>query len=359
MSKPILLVTLDYSPNLGGVARYLSSIARVFSDEMIVIAPWVEGEKETATLWRKKLLYKHFRPAWLATVFLLIKHKNDYRSVLVSHVLPIGFAAYLARFITRKPYSVIVHGLDVALARKSWRKRMLMQLVLRNAKVVIANSEVLANEVVELDGAKKVIPLLPPLNLPSTPPIIKNESPWKVLLSVSRLVSRKGHSRVFEALSHLRANNLLPNVSYIIVGEGTERNVLEYQVKELGLEDVVVFYGAVADEDLPRVYGIADVFVLPTVVDSVDREGFGYVYVEAAMYGVPSIATDSSGVNEAVLHNQTGLLVPDDNIDELAKAIYKLLTQNETRTRLGETAQKRVFSDFDENETFAILKELL
>jgi len=265
----------------------------------------------------------------------------------------------LARFITRKPYSVIVHGLDVALARKSWRKRMLMQLVLRNAKVVIANSEVLANEVVELDGAKKVIPLLPPLNLPSTPPIIKNESPWKVLLSVSRLVSRKGHSRVFEALSHLRANNLLPNVSYIIVGEGTERNVLEYQVKELGLEDVVVFYGAVADEDLPRVYGIADVFVLPTVVDSVDREGFGYVYVEAAMYGVPSIATDSSGVNEAVLHNQTGLLVPDDNIDELAKAIYKLLTQNETRTRLGETAQKRVFSDFDENETFAILKELL
>lgn len=359
MSKPVLLITLDYAPNLGGVARYLSSASRVFGEDMIVVAPQVEGEKETATLWRRKLLYKRFRPAWLATVFLLIKHRNDYRSVLVSHVLPIGFAAYLAGLITRKPYSVIVHGLDVALARKTWRKRVVMKLVLQKAKVVVANSEVLANEVVELDGAKKVVPILPPLNLPKTKPLIKNESPWKVVLSVSRLVSRKGHLRVFEALSHLRENNLLPKVSYIIVGEGTEREKLEHQAQELGLSDVVMFYEAVPDEDLPRVYGVADVFVLPTIVDSVDREGFGYVYVEAAMYGVPSIATDSSGVNEAVLHKETGILVPDGDIDALAKAIYKLLTNDQERIRLGTNAQNRVFAEFDENEKFAILKELL
>lgn len=346
---PILLITPDYPPNTGGVARYLHTLVQVLGEDVHVVSSPAQ------------LLYAHAKPNWLKTIVLLWRTRHTYRSVLVSHVLPMGTAAYVASWFTRKPYGVIVHGYDVSLARTRLRKRFLMRRVLRRAAAVFANSVALSEELKTLDGVARVYPLLPALLLPKLPAssIIMPCKPWNVLLSVGRLMERKGHTRVLEALARLRAEGKAREVTYMIVGEGPWRAVIEEHIERLGLSDCVLLYGRVADEDMPRLYEEADVFVLPTVVDAIDREGFGYVYIEAALYGVPSVATQSFGVEEAVLHGKTGVLIEDGNIDQLAQTLHLLLIERDYRLALGRAAKERVYKEFDAQTRFIEVKKHL
>ena len=90
-----------------------------------------------------------------------------------------------------------------------------------------------------------------------------------------------------------------------------------------------------------------DLMVMPTLDESINRsiEGFGIAYIEAAFFGIPSIASDFGGANEAVLHNKTGIIIKDMN--KLYESINELLSNNEKRKELGRQAQKRANEDFN------------
>ena len=87
--------------------------------------------------------------------------------------------------------------------------------------------------------------------------------------------------------------------------------------------------------------------VMPTLDESINRsiEGFGIAYIEAAFFGIPSIASDIGGTNEAVLHNKTGIIIKD--INKLYESINELLNNDEKRKELGKQAQKRANEDFN------------
>ncbi|MFH1252899.1 MAG: glycosyltransferase family 4 protein [Candidatus Uhrbacteria bacterium] len=346
----ILLLTLDFPPRTGGVARYLEALAKFFHKEILVFAVPEQGSEDFDAsaeypIERHDLLWKKIWPRWLKTVWLLIQKKDKYKTVIVSHVLPLGTAAWLAKFFTGKPYIVIVHGMDVALAGELRRKKWLVGKILRGARVVVTNSIVLAEEVKRDFGVKSTEVVYPG---------IKNSNHLRLdralngqglnLLTVSRLVPRKGHPRVLQALAKIK--DQIPNLQYRIVGDGPMKEALQKTVADLGLSSIVKFAGLLSDAELAEVYEQADLFVMPTVADSVDREGFGIVYLEAAVHGVPSIATDQPGVDEAVLNNQTGLLIPDGDIEALSEAILHLWGDPEERRRLGSNAQKWVLEEF-------------
>ena len=162
------------------------------------------------------------------------------------------------------------------------------------------------------------------------------------MLTVARLVRRKGIDTVLEALAHVHQD--MKNVGYLIVGDGPERAKLEEQARGLGLNHVVHFLGAVDEALLPTLYALSDVFVLTphASADSRDPEGFGIVYLEANAFGKPVVASRTGGVPEAVQNGVTGMLVPPDNPQALAEALSTLLKDAALRSRLGTSGQQYV-----------------
>ena len=89
------------------------------------------------------------------------------------------------------------------------------------------------------------------------------------------------------------------------------------------------------------VYAGADIFALTSTHHKRSVEGFGFVYLEAASHGLPAIAHRIGGVEDAIVHEETGLLVPHDKPDDLAQALKRLIIDSSLRLRLGETARER------------------
>lgn len=326
----ILLMTPDYPPNQGGVARYLESLVNYLGDRVTIVT---DG-----------LLFRHLWPKWGKTVVMLMKRQSSYDIVLLSHVLPFGTAAWIASWFTKKPYMVILHGMDVRLAQRSVLKRFITYHVLAHAQLVVANSQALATEVTSAFHVSlplTVYPCVEPrlIHRPSTP-----QNTLK-LLSISRLVERKGHVLVLLALAQLKQTAKIKTFRYDIAGDGPLRKSLEQFAHELHLSEVV-FHGEITHTQKNVFYAQADLFLLPVFDHPLDKEGFGLVFLEAAQYAVPSISTNISGVNEAVIHRETGLLVPAGNLDALVRAIAELANDKELRHRLGEQAKKRCEQTF-------------
>lgn len=139
----------------------------------------------------------------------------------------------------------------------------------------------------------------------------------KVLVSIGRLVARKGHAWFIE--------NVFPNLPndfiYLIAGDGPERQKLLNLIHERGLAERIHAIGRVAEEEKQIMFQIADLFIMPNISIKNDPEGFGIVLLEAGSYNVPVIATDIEGISSAVLEGVTGRLVPEKDVNRFIRAI--------------------------------------
>lgn len=156
-----------------------------------------------------------------------------------------------------------------------------------------------------------------------------------ILLTVSRLVSRKGHLHVLEAIRRLP----FP-VYWVVVGDGPCRDPLLRISAEYGLQDRVSVWGTVADDDLPGLYNACDIFVFTPeerrfADGRVDSEGFGLVYLEASACGKPVVGSRISGCKDAVIDGTTGILVEPGDPEQLSKAIEFLVRNPDIAKDLG------------------------
>jgi glycosyltransferase involved in cell wall biosynthesis len=124
------------------------------------------------------------------------------------------------------------------------------------------------------------------------------------------------------------------------------RSALERRAVECGVADIVEFLGFVPDERLAGIYQSSDVFVLPSITSEQSTEGFGIVFLEAGLFGLPVVACRSGGVDDAVADFETGLLVSPGDAAELGGAVARLLDDRELRLRLGRQGRERVLRDF-------------
>ena len=154
----------------------------------------------------------------------------------------------------------------------------------------------------------------------------------KVVLYVSRMSYRKGPHVLLNAFSKIE------DATLIMVGSGEILPFLKAQAKFLGIEDRVKFMGYVESATLPRIFGMADVFVLP----SITAEAFGIVILEAMASGLPVVATNVGGIPEIIRESESGLLVSPGNELELRNAIEKLLLDDDLREWLGNNGRKAV-----------------
>ena len=155
-----------------------------------------------------------------------------------------------------------------------------------------------------------------------------------VLLTVARLIERKGVDTVLRALPAVA--KAVPGVRYVVAGDGPDRPRLEALAAELGLAGRVIFTGRLSADELPRIYSLGDVFAMPNRrLASGDNEGFGLVFLEANACGLPVIAGIAGGTGDAVEDGETGLLVDGTNPGRVAEAAIALLGEPTRRRAMG------------------------
>ncbi|HCC83824.1 TPA: hypothetical protein DEP96_03160 [Candidatus Uhrbacteria bacterium] len=344
----ILLPTIEAPGFKGGVARYIEAIKQTFPGNVEVTAFDV-------------------MPSYNELFSLYWQGRADYDQLWIHHVLPFGTAALAAKLLGGKPYVIFLHGLDFDLARQGIVRRELTKRILRLAKKVVTNSQALASEVTEFVPGVEPLVVYPCIademvksaevidegndNRGSDSAVGEARTGLR-LLTVARLVERKGHLLVLEAIKNL------PAVRYDIVGDGPFKSVIEEKIDELELRNRVTVHSIIENADLVRFYNDADVFVMPAKKTVTDREGFGIVYLEAGLFGLPVIANNTPGVDEAVIDEGTGTLI-DGSVEMLTKVIEGYVNDRELGAQQGKKGRERVLAEFTRLAQMSKLDELL
>ena len=165
-----------------------------------------------------------------------------------------------------------------------------------------------------------------------------------LLLTVGNVTERKGQDVVIRALPELLQS--IPEVHYLLVGLPTIREELTNLAQRLGVEDRVHFLGRLDSQTLVAAYNACDVYVMTSRhSQSGDFEGYGIAAVEAALCGKPAVVSGGSGLEEAILPDQTGLVVPEDDPGATAAAIARLLQDDPLRLQFGLKARERALQE--------------
>ncbi|MFW0837766.1 MAG: glycosyltransferase family 4 protein [Candidatus Komeilibacteria bacterium] len=326
----ILLFTTEYRPQHGGVANYYYGLVTALKKAGFAI----------------EILHISNNIRWWQAWLLLWRHRADI--IWVGNILPLGTAAYLYSRVTGKPYFVSLHGLDINLAVHN--KPNITQRILKRAFFITVNSNYTAGQVPVSIAVDKIIVLYPcPHNRPdkiSDQEKIAFRQQYnlqgkQVLVSVGRLVKRKGIQNVILSLSELVGE--FPNLVYLIIGDGEYYDSLVDLAKKLNLADKINFLPAADDKLVATALASANIFLLPALLNKKDVEGFGIVYLEAGLAALPVIASPSGGVAEAVLDKQTGYLLKKDNLTEV---IRQLLTDPAKSQAMGHNGRRRAQREF-------------
>jgi len=165
------------------------------------------------------------------------------------------------------------------------------------------------------------------------------------LLTIARLVRRKGIDTVIESLARIACAG--PEVEYVVVGDGPDTARLVELSRRLGVAPRVHFVGEVSEQQKAACLHLCDVFVMPSRdLPSEPPEGFGIVYLEANVCGKPVIAARTGGVEDAVEEGVNGILVEPEKPDQVAEAAAHLLTHADAAQALGTQGRQRVLERF-------------
>jgi glycosyltransferase involved in cell wall biosynthesis len=262
----------------------------------------------------------------------------------LGHVNLAPFGLLLRMVRPRAQTYVVAHGIEV------WEPLPAFRLWgLRRAQTVISVSAYTKAAMIKTQNLdpQKIFVLSPPLDPsftqePCDAVTLPLPSGGRMLLTVGRLISSepgKGIDSVIKALPKVML--AIPEVFYVVVGEGDLQPRLEEMALENSVRDQVIFVGATQLDQLKSYYSRADVFVMPS-----RQEGFGSVFVEAMAFGKPVIAGDHGGAPDIVQDGVTGFLVNPDDLEALTLRLIELL-QNETLcVGMGAAGRQRVEANF-------------
>jgi asparagine synthase (glutamine-hydrolysing) len=335
--RPLVLLTDAYG-GVGGIAKFnrdvlealdampecraIDALPRLVQREPEPLPAKVRYRFEAA---KGKLVY-------VREVLRAAMHGETYDLVICGHLnlLPL---AWLVSAIRRRPLVLFVFGIE------GWQRHrsLLVQILLGRVDRIAAISRYSADRFTSWSGyPKQRLSIVPcSVDLAAFTPRPRNESlvsrlgigGRRVLLTVGRLASSeqyKGFDEVLDVLPEIARE--LPEVVYVIVGDGDDRARLERKAYEMGVAERVVFAGYVSEEEKKDLYSLADVYVMPS-----RGEGFGIVFLEAMAMGLPVIGSLVDGSRDPLLDGRLGQLVDPDDRAALIMAIRSAFQQPRSR----------------------------
>jgi phosphatidyl-myo-inositol dimannoside synthase len=352
-----LLVTNDFPPKIGGIQTLLWELWRRFDPSTFAVLTTPHDE---AAAWDAAQPFRVKR----TTDPVLLPHPGLVRridaladevgadTVVLDPALPLG----LLGPHLKTPYDVLLHGAEVTVPGRIPGSRLALRRVLLGARRVIAFGGYPAAEAERAAGRSLPLTVVPcgidssrfrPLDPDERSEVRARHGlhDGPLVLSLSRLVPRKGMDVLIDAAAHLAPR--VPGLQVAIAGSGRDRDRLERRVAATGAP--VTFLGRVPEAELAEVHGAADVYAMlcRSRWGGLEQEGFGIVFLEAAAAGVPQVAGDSGGASEAVVDGETGFVVPPTDLPAVVGALERLLCDVDLRDRMGVAGRTRAVEHFD------------
>lgn len=350
-----LLVTRSYAPSLGGIERYLQTLASdLYAPDLTVItSPHERGPSFDATapyrIIRRDLLTSAvIRPSWLRHLpwFFRTTHRLKIGRIVFGHYASFVSLGYLTKLIFGIPYSITFHGLDFLSYRVGFFRRIFLKMNIRSAEWIIVNSSYTFQLLYKFGVPKgKLVvarPGIEPLAQPTADSINDFRQRHAIpsqrsIITVARLVKRKGHATVLRAMPEILS--AVPGASYLVVGDGPERLALRRLADSLGIASHVRFLGPIDDEQRSLAIAASSLFIMTPVSTAHDIEGFGIAYVEALAAGIPIVTTKSAGVIDIIRDGYNGREL-DENASpsDVAQVVVSLLRNPERAEELGKNS---------------------
>jgi len=361
----IVLISEDYPPTSGGIAQWAYGIVKelvLMGHDVTVLSRENVFRLEEFTYNGERIVkmnskkWSQFRSVYIAyyTLKEVIKTKPD---LIIASTWNIGaFATSIKRFFGFKTV-LAYHGLEVT-KNLSPKRRFKLIRALKNSDVNIAVSRFTKNEIckkytVPTDWVSVIhngVDLARFKPEPKSPALLgkHNLNDEHILLTLSRVIERKGHDVVLRALPEVIKS--FPKFKYIIAGVYDQNfyKTLTLLITELCLEDHVIITGVVPSEEILDYYNLCDAYIMVSKGSGTngDSEGFGITYLEANACEKPVIASETDGIPDAVEHGVNGLLVPPNNVEETSKAILSFLNDPERAKSIGKQGLKRIHQKF-------------
>jgi phosphatidylinositol alpha-1,6-mannosyltransferase len=360
--RRILIPTADYPPIEGGISSVALHVSRELAQmghEVTVVAPNFPGMEEFDRSEPVEVIrFGGYRLGWFrflpmaCRTWPFVKTSDLILGVNISYGGIIGRWAS-ARFGT--PYITFGYAYEFLKFRRTPLVGSLLRGAYNRSSKAVAISDYTRENLeafgVRPDRIATILPGAPPAQPLSDQTLADARRRFvvqdkHVILSVGRLIPRKNQVALVEAMP--RILEAVPDATLVLVGRGPSMSDCCRAANTLKVREHVLLPGYVNDVDLAALYQICKVFALPTLEhDAGQVEGFGLVFAEAHSYGKAVVAGHSGGVADAVLHDETGVVVDGDDSDALADAIITLLKDEALAQRLGEAGKKRVEKDLN------------
>ncbi len=352
----LLVITHEFPPIQGGIAVFLHNLCIQLCNlghEVDILTPIRTGCIE-AHAGQKYQVYQYKELKFLASIVplyhtLSMHFKKNYDLVFIGHFMTThALGALVLHLFKKVPYVILSHGNDMNYCITFKIDSIVARLMFGHAALMLGNSHFTVNAILK-NGYKGQVKLLHPgVDSDQFHPKagsaeirhLYNLDDHRTLLTIARLVAKKNVDGVLRALKIVMEK--VPNVIYLIAGDGEEKHHLKTLCDSLGLNSSVYFLGFVENDKLPALYCASDVYVMPSYDAGGDIETFGISFLEASACGKPVIGGKSGGIVDAVIDGETGLLINPHNVDEIAETIIRLFTDRQLARKMGENGRRRI-----------------
>jgi phosphatidylinositol alpha-1,6-mannosyltransferase len=364
MTATTLFITNDFGPRAGGIETFVHGlIERLPKGSVIVYTSAQANSTEFDAKWlqdfgvevirdRSKILLP--TPRVTMACQKILRERNLTR-VAFGAAAPLGLMSRFLKSAGAKKIVALTHGHEVW-----WAKvvpfSLLIRFMSKNIDAITYLGDYTKGEIskaLSKDDLGKLVQIAPGIDIDHFAPVDSSDlradlglTDKSVIISVGRLVHRKGQDQLIASLPAIRAK--VPNVHLVVVGVGPYQERLEKLATKLKVADCLTFIGRINYSELPKYICIGDIFAMPSRSRffGLEVEGLGIVYLEASACGLPVIGGKSGGAPDAVLIGESGLVVDGTSTLEIAEGCIELLSNPELCAVMGATGRQWIIENW-------------
>jgi phosphatidylinositol alpha-1,6-mannosyltransferase len=364
MVATTLFITNDFGPRAGGIETFVHGLIERLPRGSVVVYTSAQSDSEKFDAkWltdfgvevirdRSKILLP--TPRVIKACQTIVKSRNLTR-VAFGAAAPLGIMARAMRSAGAEKIVALTHGHEVW-----WAKvppfSFAIKFMSQSIDAITYLGDYTRGEIskaISKSDVNKLVQIAPGIDVDHFVPTDSSElraqlglTDKSVIISVGRLVHRKGQDKLISALPAIRS--AVPNVHLVLVGVGPHQKYLENLVAKLNLTDCVTFIGRINYSELPKYICVGDIFAMPSRSRffGLEVEGLGIVYLEASACGLPVVGGKSGGAPDAVLVGETGVVVDGTDTSEIASACIDLLNNPELCALMGATGRAWIIENW-------------
>ena len=355
-TRKILLVTNDLGPRAGGIETFILGLLDQLDGSQIVIYTAAQtgsdqfdkilSAKTGVIILRDKSSVLLPTP-WVNRRVRAVALRFESEVIWFCAAMPLAWMSGLLKRAGAKRIVAITHGHEVWWAKLPPFRQIFAQST-KSIDVLTYLGQFTRRAMAPVVSARcAMVHIAPGISIQHFTPGAKSQKlideldleGKQVLISVGRLVHRKGQDKLLEALPQILLTH--PDIILLFVGVGPRQKKLDQLVRSHELSNYIRFVGRIAYDALPDYFRLGDLFVMPSRsrLAGLEVEGLGIVYLEASACGIPVVAGASGGAPDAIIQGKTGLVVDGTKVDEIARTINELLDNPTQLAAMGQAGR--------------------